>query len=568
MKISISGYRWVDLSEDNKAPENITDRYGNVIGQLIYNRRYLFNDNFDEQSIYPDIKNLLHPSLFKDIEVVAYNLHQDIKRGRKIAIYGDYDADGITSTALLANFFTDIGVKVSYYIPNRFNEGYGLNKKAIKKIATVADVMIVVDSGTSSYEELEYATSLGLKVYVLDHHEPKNRDWKKENVFILNPKIHEDLNPLFKHLASVGLSFYLMIVLRNLMNLDIRLKPYLDIVSIGTVADVVPLSLINRILVKKGIEEINKKRRAGIKALLESASLNREVSSTDIGFILAPRLNASGRIDDAKKAVKLLITRDQKKANALSYELEILNRKRQRLTELVFKEAQEKIDERDKKSAVIVWSDKWHEGVVGIVAGKLSEKYRVPSIVLSVKNGKAVGSARSISGVNIFEVIKKSSNILERFGGHSAAAGLTISVSNLQHFKENIQREVTAITGGNPVNIKEYDMEVPFSYWSLDSVERLKILEPFGEKNPFPKFMAKNVIIEDFMTVGNINQHIKFWFREETKAYPGLWWGAASHIGRLSVGLTVDVIYTPKLSKWNNSNGIDFIIDDIIIHNG
>ncbi len=567
MKVSISGYKWIDLSEDNKAPEFILKKYGTVLGQLIYNRKSLFNESFDEQSIYPDIKNLLHPSLFKDIEIVAYNLYEDIKKGKRLAIYGDYDADGITSTALLANFFTDIGVKVSYYIPNRFSEGYGLNKRAIKKISTVADVMIVVDSGTSAYDELEYATSLGLKVYVLDHHEPKNKEWKREGVLILNPKLHEDLNPVFKHLASVGLSFYLMIVLRNLMKLDIKLKPYLDIVSIGTVADVVPLSSINRILVKKGIEEINKKKRVGIKALLESASLHREITSTDIGFILAPRLNASGRIDDAKKAVRLLITRDPKKANALSYELEILNRKRQKLTELVFKEAQELIGEEDKKTAVVVWSNNWHEGVVGIVAGKLTEKYRVPSIVLSIKNGKAVGSARSVTGVNIFEVIKQSSDILEKFGGHSAAAGLTIDVSKLKIFREKLQRDVMNITGGKPVNTKEYDMEVPFSYWSVERVEKLRVLEPFGEQNPFPKFIAKGVIIEDFVTVGNMNQHIKFWFREKENAYPGLWWGAVGYLTHLAVGQRVDVVYTPKLSVWNSSTGIDFIIDDIIIDN-
>ncbi len=565
MKVSLSGFEWIDLSENNTPPPDIIEKFGKVLGQLIYNRKSLFN-TLEEHSIYPDLKNLLHPSLFQDIELVAYQLAQDIKKGKKIAIYGDYDADGITSTALLCNFFADIGVKVSYYIPNRFNEGYGLNKKAIKKIATVADVMIVVDSGTSSYDELEYAFSLGLKVYVLDHHEPKNREWKKENIFILNPKLHDDLNPVFKHLASVGLSFYLITVLRKQLGIDIKLKPYLDIVAIGTVADVVPLSQINRILVQKGIEEINKKRRVGIKALLESSSLDREISSFDIGFILAPRLNASGRIDDAKKAVKLLITRDYRKANLLSQELEILNKKRQKLTEHAFKEAQDFIGEDDKRSAIVVWSKNWHEGVVGIVAGKLAEKYRVPSVVLSIKNGKAVGSARSISGVNIYDALTNISPLLDKFGGHSAAAGLTVNAENLQTFKEKLQEQVFLKTGGKPVMIKEFDMEVPFSYWNIENVRKLKILEPFGEQNPFPKFKVSGVIIEDFMTIGNIGQHLKFWFRENGKAYPGLWWGAVEYLPKLSVGDKVDVIYTPKISTWNDTIGIDFIIDDIIIY--
>ncbi len=565
MRISLSGYDWIDLSEQNVPPPHIIEKFGKVLGQLIYNRKTLFQE-LEEDKISPDLKNLLHPSLFKDIEITAYNLAEDIKKGKKIAIYGDYDADGITSTALLANFFTDIGVKVSYYIPNRFSEGYGLNKKAIKKIASVADVMIVVDSGTSSYEELIYARSLGLKVYILDHHEPKDKSWRHEGVFILNPKLHDDLNPVFKHLASVGLSFYLMIALRSILNLDIKLKPYLDIVSIGTIADVVPLSLINRILVKKGLEEINKKSRVGIKALLESASLNRDVSSFDVGFIIAPRLNASGRIDDAKKAVKLLITRDYKKANILSQELDLLNKKRQKLTELVFKEAQELIEEKDTKSAIVVWSRNWHEGVVGIVAGKLSERYRVPSIVLSIKNGKAVGSARSISGINIYTEIKEFAHLLDKFGGHSAAAGLTLDVNNLESFKENLQKSIFEKTGGKPVMIREYDMSVKLGYWDISKIEKLKILEPFGEQNPFPKFLAQEVTIEDFMTVGNNQQHLKFWFRENSKAYPGLWWGASKYSKKLSVGQKVDIIYTPKISKWNNNIGIDFIIDDIIIY--
>ncbi|NPA52788.1 MAG: single-stranded-DNA-specific exonuclease RecJ [Aquificae bacterium] len=565
MKISLSGYDWIDLSENNTPPPHILQRFGKVLGQLLYNRKSLFEE-LEKDKITPDLKNLLHPSLFKDIELVAYSLAEDLKKGKKIAIYGDYDADGITSTALLANFFTDIGVKVSYYIPNRFSEGYGLNKKAIKKISKVADVMIVVDSGTSSYEELLYAKSLGLKVYILDHHEPKDKTWKQEDVFILNPKLHDDLNPVFKHLASVGLSFYLMIALRSLLNLDIRLKPYLDIVSIGTIADVVPLSLINRILVKKGLEEINKKKRVGIKALLESASLDRDISSIDIGFILAPRLNASGRIDDANKAVKLLITRDLKKANALSQELDFLNKKRQKLTEVVFKEAQEMITEEDKNSAIVVWSENWHEGVVGIVAGKLAERYRVPSIVLSIKNGKAIGSARSISGINIYESIKDFSNMLTKFGGHSAAAGLSLYTDNLSKFKEAFQSKIYEHTGGKPVMIKEYDMSVPFSYWNIEHIESLKILEPFGEKNPFPRFLAKNVRIEDFMLIGNNQQHIKFWFKEDSNAFPGLWWGASKYIKNLSVGTQVDIVYTPRINNWNNTTGIDFIIDDIIIY--
>ncbi|MDQ7055498.1 MAG: DHH family phosphoesterase [Persephonella sp.] len=279
------------------------------------------------------LHRLLDPQLFINLENVSYRIARLIKEGKRIAIYGDYDADGITSTALLVNFLRDIGVRVKYYIPSRFFEGYGLNKNAIKKISEVADALIVVDSGTNAHSELLFAKQLGIEVFVLDHHEPVNSEWKTDGIHILNPKLYTDINPFFKHLASVGISFYILIMLRRILNLEIKLKPYLDIVAIGTVADVVPLSLINRIFVKKGIEEINKKRRPGIKALLEHISTS-SVSSFEIGFNIAPRLNAAGRLDDAKKAVKLLITQDERVGRVISSELEFLNKKRQKLTEL------------------------------------------------------------------------------------------------------------------------------------------------------------------------------------------------------------------------------------------
>ncbi|NPA17324.1 MAG: single-stranded-DNA-specific exonuclease RecJ, partial [Aquificae bacterium] len=399
MTTGLTGRRWVILEEQNEAPPQLKERYGPVLAQLIYNRRELFDNNLDEESIYPSLQKLLDPKLFKDLDLIAVKLAEAVRKKKRIAIYGDYDADGVTSTALLVNFFRDIGTTVRYYIPSRFFEGYGLNKTAIRKISQVADVLIVVDSGTNAHDELVYARKLGLEVFVLDHHEPVNPHWEEEGILILNPKLYDDINPLFKHLASVGIAFYLIIMLRRLLNLDIKLRPYLDIVAIGTVADVVPLSLINRIFVKKGTEEINRRKRPGIKALLDSLSVE-QVSSFEIGFNIAPRLNAAGRIDDAKKAVKLLITKDEATGKILSNELEFLNKKRQKLTEHAFKETQQKLKKEKELNSIVVADENWHPGIVGIVAGRLVEKYKVPAVVLSIKNGKAIGSARSIPSIN------------------------------------------------------------------------------------------------------------------------------------------------------------------------
>ncbi len=563
MNRGLTGHRWLILEDIEKAPDYLVKKYGKVIAQLIYNRRNIFGEDIDENHVFPSLKNLIEPKYFTKLEETAKTLASFIKKGKIIAIYGDYDADGITSTALLATFLHDIGVKVRYYIPSRFSEGYGLNKVAIKKISKLADVLIVLDSGTSAYDELKFAVENGLYVFVLDHHEPKNKNWTFKNVNILNPKLFDNIRPEFKHLSTVGIVFYLMIMLRKYLNLDIPLKPYLDIVAIGTIADMVPLTFINRILVKKGIEEINKKRRKGIKAMLSNLGIEK-VNSFDISFQIAPRINAAGRLDDAKKAVKLLISKSEYQSRQLANELEFLNKKRQKITENVFKECQYSVKKEGFSNLILVSGENWHQGVIGIVAGRLLERYKVPSIVLSVNDGYAVASVRSVPGINIHDILSKHAHIFEKFGGHSMAAGFTIKSSNINKLRKILEDEIRNIKKEEiPIEI---DMEVPLSYWNEKTLKAISILEPFGEENPYPTFIAKNVRIQDFVTIGAEGQHIKFCFKDENRNfYEALWWGAKNYIKHLSVGMNVDIVYTPKISKFNNKTQINFIISDIRI---
>lgn len=564
--MGLSGYRWVVIEEKNRAPEELLRRYGKILGQLIYNRREIFNNDFDEDAIFPTLTKLLDPKLFNELDVISYEIANAVKKKRKIVVYGDYDADGITATALLVNFLRDINADVRYYIPSRFEEGYGLNKDAIRKIAKYADILIVVDSGTNAVEELIYAKNLGLKVVVLDHHEPKEELPIDENIKILNPKLHPDINHLFKHLASVGIAFYVMIMLRRLLNIEIKLKPYLDIVSIGTVADVVPLSLINRIFVQKGIEEINKKRRVGIKALLASLAL-QNVTSFDIGYTIAPRLNAAGRLDDARKAVKLLTSKKEEESIFLSKELDFLNKKRQKLTEKAFRESQIKIRKEKELHTIVVGDTNWHPGIVGIVAGRLAEKYKVPAFVLSIKNGKAIGSVRSTGNINIFKLMEKNADLFDRFGGHPLAAGLTMPSAKISLLKERLSQDIKELSQRETEAVLEVDMEVPLKYWTIENVEKLKILEPFGEGNPYPQFLARNLRIDDFFMIGGANQHLKFWLKdEEGNIHSGLWWNASDHFKKISVGMYVDIVYTPKVSSWKGKTSIDFVIKDMELH--
>ena len=563
--MGLTGYKWIVIEEKNKAPEELLRRYGRILGQLIYNRREIFNNDFDEDAIFPTLTKLLDPKLFNELDVISYEIAQAIKNRKKIVIYGDYDADGITATSLLVTFLRDIKADVKYYIPSRFDEGYGLNKEAIRKISKYADILIVVDSGTNAVPELIYAKNLGLKVIVLDHHEPKEELPNDPNIKILNPKLHPDINNLFKHLASVGIAFYVMIMLRRLLNLEIKLKPYLDIVSIGTVADVVPLSLINRIFVQKGIEEINKRKRIGIKALLDSLSLNN-VTSFDIGYTIAPRLNAAGRLDDARKAVKLLISKKEEESAYLTRELDFLNKKRQKLTEKAFRESQVKIKKEKSLHAIVVGDQNWHPGIVGIVAGRLAEKYKVPAFVLAIRNGKAIGSVRSPGNINIFKLMEKNADLFERFGGHPLAAGLTMSSKKISILKERLNAEISNLKDKDTEAILEIDMEVPLKHWTIENVEKLKILEPYGEGNPYPLFLAKDLRIDDFFQIGGANQHLKFWLKDrEGNIFSGLWWNANDYFKKISVGMYINIVYTPKISSWKGNNSIDFIIKDLEI---
>jgi single-stranded-DNA-specific exonuclease len=572
MEIGISGYQWIDLSKTNPAPDFLVKKYGKVFAQVLYNRRDLFDKDFSQDYIFPELKNLVNPSYFHSLEEIALKLVEHIKRKTPIVVYGDYDADGITSTSLLINFFKDLGINAKYYIPSRFSEGYGLNKEAIKKLSEHGKVLIVCDSGTNAFDELFYAKSLGLEVFVLDHHEPSHL-WQNytpsflsEKINIINPKFYSDeqINPLFKHLATVGIAFYLIAIIRRLLNIDIKLRDYLDIVAIGTVADVVPMSFINRVMVKIGLEELNKQKRAGIKELLNVARVKKELTSQDIGFIIGPRINASGRLADARNSVKLLITRDQSRANVLAIELENLNKKRQRLTDNVISEAEKELQKQDLKNVIVIGKEGWHSGVVGIAAGRLTEKYKLPSVILSVNNGKAVGSARSVSKVNIYKALDKCRDLFDKFGGHSMAAGMSLKISLIPELKERLNQAVEEVAEEKPWAVKEIDMEVELSYWTTEKVKEIYTLQPFGEKNPIPKFLARNLKIE-FFTNPAKNLLILNLKDENKNIFNAKSWKAKELLDKLSIGMMIDIVYTPEINYYKGFENLDFVIDDLKI---
>ncbi|WDU84359.1 single-stranded-DNA-specific exonuclease RecJ [Caloramator sp. Dgby_cultured_2] len=385
----------------------------------------------------PDLRLLYDPFLLKDMDRAIDRIDEAIKKREKIYIYGDYDVDGITSTAVLYRAFKKLGVDVSFYIPDRVNEGYGINREAIDHISSLdVDLVITVDCGISAIEEVEYAKEKGLDIIITDHHECKERI---PNTIAINPKRHDCQYP-FKGLAGCGVAFKLVQALFKFYDLQ-GYEEFLDLVAIGTIADIVDITDENRIIVKYGLEKILNSDKAGINAIKQVAGIKDKISTYNVAFQIAPRLNAAGRLSDAKIAVELFITNDNEKAMQIAKYLDQENKKRQQIEQEILDECIEKIQrEIDlKRDRVIVLSSpNWHVGVIGIVASRIVERFNRPTILFYEEGETLRGSGRSIRGFNLYDNLVECKDLLVKYGGHELAAGLTIERSKLDDFRKRL----------------------------------------------------------------------------------------------------------------------------------
>lgn len=471
-----------------------------LIGQLLFNRG-ITDSRQAETFLYPSLRDIRNPFLMKGMEEGVNRFIQALLRGERIAIYGDYDVDGLTSVALLKGFLSELGLEAITYVPNRIEEGYGLNAEALKALsAQGVKLLITVDCGISDRELISLARSLGMDTIVIDHHEPPE---------ILPPGIV--INPLqkdcpfpFKGLAAVGVTFMFLMALRKTLResgffssrSEPNLKRFLDLVALGTVADVVPVKEENRIFLKFGFIELRDTERPGLKALKEVAGVsNREITYEQVAFRLAPRLNAGGRIGLQDLALRLLLTEDEAEAMALAEKLEEANRQRQFLQEDIYREAYQKALAWVHEPAFVLHSDNWHPGVIGIVASKLAEDFYKPTILITFDGPEGVGSVRGIPEVHIKELLERCRHALSAFGGHKAAAGLRISRENLEAFREAFLQAVReALAGTVPVPCLVIDMELPLREVSPALIEGLDLLSPFGPGNPDPLFCSKESV--------------------------------------------------------------------------
>jgi single-stranded-DNA-specific exonuclease len=500
-------------------------------------------DSIEQARAFLDHSNLVEgdPFLMKGMDEAVGRIAKALKSGDHVLIYGDYDADGITATALLVEVFRDIGIQVEYFIPDRITQGYGLHAQVLENFRSDGvDLVISVDCGIRAIDAIHHANEIGLDVIVTDHHELGER--MPDAVAILNPKQDGDAYP-FKGFAGVGIAYKLARGVLDELGQEEK-KPLLDLVALGTVADLAPLNHENRALVIKGLGQLSSTKRSGLIALSEAARVSdRRIGTETIAFGLAPRINAIGRLDDASKAVELLLTDDVAAAFKLATELDQTNRKRQNMTLDIVDLARVKIEEDVEFEDILFAGDEtFHEGIIGLAASRLSDEFFRPAIVANTGEEITRASARSIPGFNITGALEECSDILIRFGGHKAAAGFSIRTKDIRRFQEkinNIARE--KFREMNLVPTVEIEVQVNLSELNFNLLAFLDKVQPCGIANPLPLLGARDVQIESSRLVGKDKRHLKLMLKQGGQIFDAIAFNQGDLIRRLT--RTIDVAF-------------------------
>ncbi len=566
-----------------KITKELSD-YPTLIAQLLYNRK-IKTKKAAQKFFESDYEKDLHkPELLKDLPKAI----KRICRGRRsapptkqitqetIGIFGDYDADGITGTALLKEGLEKLGFEnIITYLPDRIKEGYGLNQKALEKLKQKGvTLLLTVDCGVSNKEEIDWLNKQKIDTIIIDHHTPP-KELPKAHA-IINPK-QKDCNYPFDQLVGVGLAFKFIQVLIKKQIADQKEQKsierwLLDLAAIGTVADCAPLIGENRVLVKYGLIVLQKTKRIGLKKLLKvSGTKPNEITAETIGFRIAPRLNAAGRMDHANHSLELLLTKDEKEAKEITQTLEEKNRDRQEITSSITDEVRQIVKTSQKDRKLIFASNRnWPEGVVGLIAGRIKEEFHRPTLIMQKKGKKVTGSARSIPVLNIVEVVTKCGKYLDHFGGHSQAAGFSLPLKNLPQFEKAISSLVEkSLTDKDLIPIIPIEGETSFPELNFELVEILESLAPFGEANPKPNLVAKNLTIKQINFLGANGDHLKL-FLEQTevnekgqKYFPAIGFGMVEKFKGLNIGDKVDLVFNLNVNEWNGRRELQLVIVDL-----
>ncbi|WP_301420560.1 single-stranded-DNA-specific exonuclease RecJ [Mammaliicoccus lentus] len=509
-------------------------------------------------------EELFHdPMLLSDMEKAVSRIHKAIENSEKILVYGDYDADGVTSTTILVKTLESLGAQVGWYIPNRFTEGYGPSEGAFRN-AHDEDVtlIITVDNGVQGHHEIDIANELGIDVIVTDHHE---FGITKPNAYAIVHPMHPDFDYPFEYLAGVGVSYKLC----KALTADLP-DYFLGLVAIGTIADLVSLTDENRYMVKRGLNILNEKPSPGIKALLEVADYTDEVSEQTVGFIIGPRLNAVGRLDDARLACELLMCEDSDEAIFLAEEVDHFNTERKAIVETITEEAlvlaQEQID--TNAQFLVLAKEDWNEGVLGIVASRIVEQYHLPTIVLNVdiEQNHAKGSARSIEQVSMFEFLQNNSELIQKFGGHHMAAGMTLDIDAIESLKKALNDEMYKLTEGKPLLPQlTVDSEIQVSDISVENIFDLERLRPFGTDISAPLFAVKNVQVNSVKGIGQSEKHLKLTLTDKNIA--ALHWNFGHLQHDITNETTINIAGSLNVNEWNGHQSPQIIVKDLELGN-
>ena len=544
-----------------------------LIAQLLVNRG-VETEKAAREYLYPTFSNLHSPLQMCGMEKAVERLHSAIKRGEKIWVYGDYDTDGTTAASLLLNVFRHLDVPVDFHIPNRFEEGYGLNKTALRRLREDGcNLLITVDCGITSIEEVDFANEIGIDVIITDHHQPRP-DALPSAYAVINPKMPQSEYP-FEGLAGVGLAFKLAHGLFGGDEVSPFLQSQLDLVALGTVVDIATLTGENRVLTKLGLAELNKRERPGIHALCEVAkfSPDKPIVGHTLSYVLGPRLNAAGRMDAAKKVVHLLTADSYEQALPIAEELDIYNHERRKTEDSIREQAIgiiKKDVNLDKVKGLVIAHKGWHQGVIGIVASRILEQFCRPVFILAIDGDEARGSGRSIDGINLADSLNACADLLVKHGGHKAAAGLTIKTENIPKFERRFNRYVCEHYPDEDFVQQlsiEFDIQMPLL--SLEAVEKLHLLEPFGEDNPAPRIAMHNLSLNQKRTpslFGKDKNHLKLWVTDGRQTAEAVGWNMSDYfISLKNQNIRLNLAVDPEIREWNNTRSLQLTIADLQI---
>ena len=560
--------RWSLLNPDQNTVSSVKKafRTSEVIARVLANRNIL-NPNLARPFFTPNLDMLHNPYLMQDMDKAVERVLTNINSGKPIMVFGDYDVDGTTGAASLYLAFQKFGADVTYYIPDREKEGYGLSYHGIEVAKDIGiDLIITCDCGINAFVQVDFANEQNIDIIITDHH-TTDTELPKAHA-ILNPK-REDCGYPFKGLCGGGVAFKLITAIGNELNIPLTdYEEIIPLITLGTAADVVPIKDENRVIVHHGLNILENLEKPGLKTLLELAGLKGHISVGQLVFSIAPRINAAGRIGDANRAVELLVTDDQDKARLLAKELDNENKRRQIIQQAVVDEALLKVNaEADLKNenALVLANAGWHPGVVGIVASKIKEEFNRPTVIIALENGSGKGSARSVAGFDLYEALTACKTHLDDYGGHPMAAGLTLSNKKLEDFKKafiNFANE--RLTEENLQATLTLDSEIALQDITPRFMEFLDKLSPYGPGNMRPKFAIRNAEIAGApKVIGKTGEHIRFRIRQGLKSCSAVGFGLSNQYEMLITGQPVDIACVVETNEWQGNTSIQMNVRDI-----